>query len=119
MIRKIPSAWDFEWNGWEERMARKSEQERLREVEQKIEQLRAQKQQLETRVKEKERKERTRRLIQIGAVFEKWWDVQTPEEAELLIKAMKTDPDTIKDGIRKQRGMKTAVQETAASDSQG
>lgn len=100
-------------------MARKSEQERLLEVEQKIEQLRAQKQQLETRVKEKERKERTRRLIQVGAVFEKWWDVQTPEEAELLIKAINTDPDTIKDGIRKRRGMKTAVQETAASDSQG
>ncbi|MEB8615820.1 DUF3847 domain-containing protein [Bacillus cereus] len=100
-------------------MARKSEQERLHEVEQKIEQLRAQKQQLETRVKEKERKERTRRLIQIGAVFEKWWDVQTPDEAEWMIKAMKTDPDMIKDGIRKRRGMKTAAQETTASDSQG
>lgn len=91
-------------------MARKSEKERLLEVEQKIEQLRAQKQQLETRVKEKERKERTRRLIQIGAVFEKWWDVQTPEEAEALIEDMAAqglDPDKVKNIVRKRRGEKT------------
>lgn len=67
---------------------RKSEQERLLEVEQKIEQLRAKKQQLEAKVKEKERKERTPRLIQIGAIFEKWCGLQSVEEAEVIAKAI-------------------------------
>ncbi|QQE76756.1 hypothetical protein KDJ56_22050 (plasmid) [Brevibacillus composti] len=69
-------------------MARKSETERLQEIEQKIVQLRAQKQQIETRVKQKERKERTRKLIQIGAIFEKWCDIQSVEEAELVAKSI-------------------------------
>ncbi|UED78113.1 hypothetical protein [Brevibacillus sp. DP1.3A] len=103
-------------------MARKSETERLQELDKKIEQLRSQKQQIEVRVKEKERKERTRRLIQIGAVFEKWWDVQTPEEAEWFLKRMEDQgltPDKIKDGFQKKRRMQATVQETAAGDSQG
>lgn len=103
-------------------MARKSEVERLQELEKKIEQLQAQKKQVKSRVDAKERKERTRRLIQIGAVFEKWWDVQTPEEAEWFIKRLETqgmEPDKIKDGFRKKRQMQTTVQETAATDSQG
>lgn len=90
-------------------MARKSEAEKLQELERKIEQLRSRKQQIEVRVKERERKERTRRLIQIGAVFEKWWDVQTPEEAEWFIKRLETqgmEPDKVKDGFRKMRGQK-------------
>lgn len=91
-------------------MARKSEMERLEEIEQKMLQLRAQKQQLETRVKEKERKERTRRLIQIGAIFERYWDTRTPDEAEALIKHLDTQglqPDDVKNAVRKRRGQHT------------
>lgn len=102
-------------------MTRKSEAEKLQELERKIEQLRSRKQQIEVRVKERERKERTRRLIQIGAVFEKWWDVQKPEEAEWFIKRLETqglDPDKMKDAIRKTRRIPTE-QETTATDSQG
>lgn len=95
-------------------MPRKSELERLQEIEQKIVQLRAQKQQLEARVKQKERKERTRRLIQIGATFEKLWDVRTHEEAEWFIKKLEAqglEPDKMKDAVRKRRGQQSAAQE--------
>lgn len=51
-------------------MARKSYEERLKELDEQLEQIRAKKQQVESRLKEKERKERTRRLIQVGAIFE-------------------------------------------------
>lgn len=51
-------------------MARKTDEERLQELEKKIEQAKAKKLQIERRMKEKERKERTRRLIQVGAIFE-------------------------------------------------
>jgi len=51
-------------------MARKTDEERLQELEKKIGQAKAKKLQIERRMKEKERKERTRRLIQVGAIFE-------------------------------------------------
>lgn len=54
----------------EDKMARKTDEERLQELEKKIEQAKAKKLQIERRMKEKERKERTRRLIQVGAIFE-------------------------------------------------
>ena len=44
--------------------------EKIDKIEQKINQLKAQKQALLAREKEKERKARTRRLIQIGAIIE-------------------------------------------------
>lgn len=44
--------------------------EKLEQIEKKIEQLKAQKQALLNREKEKARKERTKRLIQIGAVID-------------------------------------------------
>ena len=44
--------------------------EKIDKIEQKINQLRAQKQAILAREKEKERKARTRRLIQIGAIIE-------------------------------------------------
>lgn len=50
-------------------MAGKTIEERLLETEQRIKQLQAQKANLERQVKEKARKERTRRLIQIGGIW--------------------------------------------------
>ncbi len=44
--------------------------EKIDKIEQKINQLKAQKQAILAREKEKERKARTRRLIQIGAIIE-------------------------------------------------
>lgn len=49
---------------------RKSEQEKLADLAQKIEQLQARKSALEKKVKADERKRRTKRLIEIGAIVE-------------------------------------------------
>jgi len=68
-------------------MARKTEEERLKEIQEKMEQLRVKEQQLKAKVSQKERKERTRRLIQIGAVFEKWFELSSIEEAEEVAQA--------------------------------
>ncbi|NBD28375.1 DUF3847 domain-containing protein, partial [Paenibacillus sp. T1] len=49
---------------------RKTPEERLAELNKKMEQLKAQKQRVQAQLSQKERKERTRRLIQVGAIFE-------------------------------------------------
>lgn len=56
--------------------------EQIENIDLKIQQMKARKQQLESRLKEKERKDRTRRLIQVGAIFEKYFDFVGEEEAE-------------------------------------
>ncbi|WP_088835406.1 hypothetical protein [Paenibacillus tyrfis] len=50
---------------------RRSPEERLAELNKKMEQLKAQKQRVRAQLNQKERKDRTRRLIQVGAIFEK------------------------------------------------
>jgi len=70
-------------------MTRKTDAERLLELEKKLEQLKARKQQVESRMKEKERKERTRRLIQVGAIFEKYFDIEDVDQAEKIAFGMK------------------------------
>lgn len=60
--------------------------ERIESIEKKIEQLKAQKQAIVQREKEKERKARTRRLIQIGALFEKYIGIDTVEGTEEWLK---------------------------------
>ena len=60
--------------------------ERIEKLEEKINKLKAQKQALVAREKEKARKERTRRLIQTGALFESYTGVTSPEEAEEWLK---------------------------------
>jgi len=67
---------------------KRTDEEILQELEEKIEKMKAKKQQVEARKKEKERKERTRRLIQIGAIFEKYFEIQSEEEAEKIAKAL-------------------------------
>jgi hypothetical protein len=56
-------------------------------IDKKIEQLKARKQQLLSKVKDKERKERTRRLIQIGAIMDSI-GITTIEDAENLKKQL-------------------------------
>ena len=60
--------------------------EKIEKLEEKISKLKAQKQALVAREKEKARKERTRRLIQIGALFESYVGVCSVEEAEEWLK---------------------------------
>lgn len=58
---------------------RRSPEQRLADLDKKMEQLKAQRQRVQAQVSQKERKERTRRLIQVGAIFEK----QYPDMAEM------------------------------------
>lgn len=69
---------------------KRTDKEILQELEEKIEKMKAKKQQVEARKKEKERKERTRRLIQVGAIFEKYFEIQSEEEAEKIAKALQS-----------------------------
>lgn len=69
---------------------RKTDDERLQELEEKMAQIKAKKQQLASRIQSKERKERTRRLIQVGAIFEKYFDIIGEDQAEKIAYGMKT-----------------------------
>ncbi len=70
-------------------MARKTDSERLQELEGKMEKMKAKKQQVESRIKQKERKERTKRLIEIGAIFEHHFEITSKEEAEKIAWGLK------------------------------
>lgn len=61
--------------------------EKIEKIEQKIEQLKNQKKAIVQREKEKERKARTRRLIQNGALVEKYFDCEniSPEDLDTLL----------------------------------
>lgn len=74
---------------------RKSDAERLQELEKKMEQLKNQKKAIQARVSEQNRKARTRRLIQLGALSEKYFgcpDIE-PEEFEKLLKHIVSTED--------------------------
>ena len=64
-------------------MAIKSSEQKIQELTGKIKKLQAQQQLLSARNKDKVRKERTRRLIQIGAIIDNI-GIDTIEKAELL-----------------------------------
>lgn len=51
-------------------MAVKTEEEKIAELNQKIDQLKARKRAIQNRAKAEERKKRTHRLIQVGAIVE-------------------------------------------------
>lgn len=65
-------------------MTKKTDQERLQEIEEQMEKIKARKQQVESRLKEKARKERTKRLIETGALFEKYFGIESTEDAEKI-----------------------------------
>lgn len=65
-----------------------SDIERLQKIDDKMAQLKAQRQTIENRTKEKERKARTRRLIQYGALAEKYLKCEggSLEDFEIILK---------------------------------
>jgi len=69
-----------------------SKEEKIVAIEKKMDQLKARKQKLEIELSQKERKDRTRRLIQIGAIFEKHFEIQSVEDAEVLAKHLQQFP---------------------------
>ncbi|MGD6969358.1 hypothetical protein ACQCVP_23525 [Rossellomorea vietnamensis] len=80
-------------------MARKTDEERLKELEEKMEKIKAKKQQVASRLQQKERKERTRRLIQVGAIFEKYFDIVGEDQAEKVAYGMKGAVDKHKEKL--------------------
>lgn len=83
-------------------MARKTEEERLKELDEQIEKIKARKQKIESQLRTKERKERTRRLIQVGAIFESYFGKGLDEEeAEKIAFAVKDHVRNNKDKIAK------------------
>src|SRR5690606_6280973 len=82
-------------------MTQKTGQEKLQEIEIKINQLETRKKRLENRIKEQKRKERTRRLIQVGAIFEKYFEFEGEEDAEKIALAYSDFVKKAKDNIVK------------------
>lgn len=69
--------------------------EQIRKIDEKMEQLKARKKALLAREREQERKNRTRRLIQIGAIAEKYLNCEgvSPQDFEEKIKQLVTTKD--------------------------
>lgn len=78
---------------------RRSPEEQLAELDKKMEQIKAKKQQIQTRITQKERKERTRRLIQIGAIFEK----QFPKLIDLPLERISEVAAELRELVNKER----------------
>ena len=74
---------------------KKTAEEKLQELNRKLEQLNNQKKQLLAKQKHEERKARTRRLIQLGALAEKYFNCTNiePEEFEKLLKQIAITED--------------------------
>ena len=70
-------------------LARRTEEERLVDLEEKIRKMQLEKQRLANQVRQKERKERTRRLIQVGGLIEKHFEIEGEEETIKLIASFK------------------------------
>lgn len=93
--------------------SKKTESEKIKELEEKIAQMKAQKQKLENRQKEKERKARTKRLIQIGALAEKYiakGQIWTPEVWEIRLQHLMEELE------ENQGGPDTAHEQNQAPD---
>lgn len=74
---------------------RKSAEEKLKELEKKEQQIKNQKKLLQNKLRKEERAKRTRRLIQNGALAEKYFDCANiePEEFEKLLKQVVVSSD--------------------------
>jgi hypothetical protein len=66
------------------------------EIDKKINELKAQKQNILSRAKKQDRKERTRRLIEIGAIVEKGLQVDSKHKALALVEYLTKYPDKLK-----------------------
>lgn len=72
-------------------MAGKSLEQRMNDTETRIRQLEAQKQRLSQQLRQQERKDRTRRLIQIGGIMVRL-GIDTPEKAQAFQREVERQP---------------------------
>lgn len=70
-------------------------EDKLRKIDEQIEKLKARKQAVLNRDKQQERKDRTRRLIQMGATIEKHFGFSTVEETEVMAGIFTADPQKL------------------------
>lgn len=68
--------------------SRSTPEEQLAKLEKKISQLTAREQRIQAELNQKERKARTRRLIQLGAIFETGFGITSTAEAEFLVRKL-------------------------------
>lgn len=87
----------------------KSPQEQIAAIEEKMKQLRVKKQRIVARESQKERKARTKRLIEVGAIFEKYFEIEGKEKAEVIAK-------NISDTVKKTKGKWFADAHAAKND---
>lgn len=71
--------------------------DRLKKIDEQVARLKAQKQAILNRDRAKDRKVRTRRLIQIGAIIEKCLDINSVEEAEAFAGIVAEDGEKLKE----------------------
>ena len=83
-------------------MARRSAEERLADLEHKEQnlakrkaQLSAQKKQIEAQLKNKERRERTHRLITVAGVFEHYWGYLDSDRADYLARKLQQEAEKL------------------------
>lgn len=83
---------------------RKTPEQKIAELEKKMEQLKAQKKAIQAKQSKIERAERTRRLIQNGALAEKYLNAENmhPEDFEKLLSSL-VALDNVKATIRKEK----------------
>jgi hypothetical protein len=84
---------------------RRSPEERLAELNKKMEQLKAQKQRVQAQLSQKERKDRTRRLIQVGAIFEK----QFPKMADFTMEQVSELASALGDLVKEKQAAQTSA----------
>lgn len=68
---------------------RKTPEEQLANIEEKMKKLKAREQKIKSQVSKQERKTRTRRLIQTGAIFESYFETESLEDSEKLMRELK------------------------------
>jgi len=80
-------------------LARKTDAEKLKELEEKMKQIKIEQQKVANRLKQKERKERTKRLIEVGALIEKHFEIKGKDETIKLIYSYRESVKNNKDKI--------------------
>lgn len=76
---------------------RKTAEQKLAELDKKMEQLQARKKEISAKVSKEKRAERTRRLIEIGALSEKYFNCSNiePKQFEMILQKL-VQMDTVK-----------------------
>lgn len=95
---------------------KKTAEERIAELDQKMKQLRLKKQRIVARESQKERKARTKRLIEVGAIFEKYFDISSKEDAEIIAQKISGEVKRMKgkwlsDAAMKEKGQYRQVRQ--------